>query len=136
MSSPYSVVRSQAAPRFVRALEPAEHVVHLVVHVVLKGEAVHADAQPLQRRAHPGQDQVDPPPGQRVHVQLGGAVDLLREPGHVVALVAVLGRLLTAGARPDRLAEAVAPGIPFFFFALHPVPRELEDLYSESQYAP
>ena len=47
---------------------------------------------------------------QLVRVRVGRAVDPLGQLGHVVALVAVLRRLLAARARPDRLAEALAPG--------------------------
>ncbi len=61
-------------------------------------EGVEADPEPLQRRL----DQAE-------HHRHGVAVDL-RELGDVVAVVAVLGRLLAAAHRVDRRAEAVHLG--------------------------
>src|SRR3954451_18216085 len=43
--------------------------------------------------------------GERVEVHVGGALDLGGELGDVLALVAVLGRLVTARPRLDRLGE-------------------------------
>ena len=66
---------------------------------------VEVDAEALERRLDPLDHQL--PAGERevLGVALGGAVDLGRQLGDVVALVAVLGHRLAARARADRLAE-------------------------------
>ena len=58
---------------------------------------MHAEA--LERRAHVLEHQLDAAPRQLVGVGIGRALDPLGELAHVVALVAVLGRLLAARAR-------------------------------------
>src|SRR3712207_8261231 len=61
-----------------------------------------------------------------VHVHVGGALDPRREAGHVLALVAVLGRVLAARPRGDRLTEAahLRAGVVDVVLALHVVRSE------------
>ena len=106
----------QGAVLLVR-VEQRDRLRHLRLDHALALERVEADPEPLQRRL----DQAE-------HDRNGVAVDL-RELGDVVAVVAVLGRLLAAAHRVDRRAEAVhlAAGVVVVVLALDRVTGEGEE---------
>jgi hypothetical protein len=90
---------------------------------------VEAHAVAVQRVADPRHEDLDPLRGELVGRQPGGAGDPLGHLGDVLALVAVLRRLLAAGAGEDRLAEPadLAPAVVEVVLALDRVARELQD---------
>ena len=73
----------------------------------LREPAVERDAVALERRADRRHHQLDAGGGELVGRLGGGVRDLCGQLGHVLALVAVLGRLLAARAGEDRSAEAL-----------------------------
>jgi hypothetical protein len=95
----------------------------------LAGEAVHVDAEALQRRLDRCQHQRHAALGELVVVELDDAVDPRRDVGHVGALVAVLGRLLPRRPRPDRRGEALdlAAVVVDVVLAVHVAAGQLQD---------
>ena len=89
-------------------VEPLQRLLDLarLVERALREEVVHPHAEALERAAHALEHQLDAPPRQLLGVAFGRALDALGELAHVVALVAVVRRLLAARPRLDRLAEA------------------------------
>jgi len=90
--------------------------------------AVVADAEALQRRAHLLEHELDALAGELLGGPVRGVRDARGEVGDVVAVVAVLRRLLPAGTGADRLAEApdLAAGVVDVVLALDGVAGELE----------
>ena len=122
---PFAVVDVPVlAQQLDRALDRA-----VLVQVALVEEAVEGDPVALERRAHLLDHQLDAARGELVHVGLGRAFDLGGEFDHVLALVAVLGSVLTAGTRLDRLAEPahLRPVVVHVVLALHLVAGEVQD---------
>ena len=76
-----------------------------LVKVALGEPHVEVDAEAVQRLAHVGDHQLDATAGESVDVHVGGPFDLARQVRDVVAAVAVLGHLLAARPRQDRLAQ-------------------------------
>ena len=111
------MVRSHSAPSS-RNVRPCsvEHVERVrdrarlaVVQRALAEPVVEDDAEAREAVLGLGDHERDPELRDLVDRQVAGALDLRGELADVGALVAVRGRLLAAGARADRLAEA--PGL-------------------------
>ena len=100
------------------------------VEVALGEPGVEADAEAVEGAAHVLEDQLDAAAADRLEIVRSDplAGDLLAQPDHVVAAVAVLGRLLAAHAGGDRGGEAfdLATGVVDVELALHLVPRRLQ----------
>ena len=100
-----------------------------LVERALEEPVVEADAVAVQRLADLRHQDLDAGRGELLGRLLRGAGDLLGHHGDVRALVAVLRRLLAAGAGEDRLAEAadLAAAVVEVVLPLDGVARELED---------
>src|SRR3982751_6222954 len=85
---------------------PVDRAGLALVERALGEPGVEVDAVDVERGADAGDEALDAVAGERVEVHVGGAVDLGGELGDVLALVAVLGRLLAAGPGADGLREA------------------------------
>ena len=96
-------------------LDRGEHLRHVLLDLALAAPRVDVDAEPLERRLD------------RLAHRRDGIVS--REVAEVVAVVAVLGRLLPAPHRLDRRAELVhlRAGVVVVVLALDVVARRLEE---------
>jgi len=127
---PERAVRAVQVPLLLQAGERAvDRARRALVERTLGEPAVEVDAVGLERRADPGDDERDAALGERVGVEIGGAGDLVGELLDVLALVAVLGRLLAAGTGADRLGEAAHLGalVVEVVLGVDGVARERED---------
>ena len=114
----------------VHAVEPLDHARH--AGRAARARASSGPSAPAGARAMPctpSRISSIPRCRQLLDVHVGGAVDRGGQLGHVVAVIAVLGRLLAARPGADRLAEAahLSAGVVHVVLALHAVPGVLED---------
>ena len=112
-------------------LEPPEHPGHgsALVVLALVAEALRPHPEAFQRGPDALEHGLDSQAGELGLVEARGAGYPVGDLGHVEPLVAVLGGLLTSGARLDRGAEALdlAAVVVHVVLALHVVPGERED---------
>ena len=115
-------------PALAQQLQGAVDLALARQHVLVE-EAVEADPEALERGPDVLDHQLDAALGQLRRVRVGGARQACREVDHVLAAVAVLGRLLAPGARGDRLAELqdLRALVVHVELALDVVARGLED---------